>query len=120
METQTKNTVTGQMIFDSIQANQETLTKILETLNSNAIELAEIDAHLDSLQGQLAALQTAPAELHEDEKDSRVPHCPECGHDVWDNRADPERGKRPLMKCKDAACGWVTWKKSDCRAAESV
>lgn len=114
METQTKNAITGQMIFDAILENRKLLEEIREMIHSNTIEFAELDARLDELHSE------PPAELHEDEKPTRAPHCPECGHEVWDNRADPERGKRPLMKCKDAACGWVTWKKSDCTAAESV
>lgn len=120
METQTKNTVTGQMIFDAIKANAADISLIFETEGRVAQDLSEIKAHLSLLTEQLAAKTQPAAELRDDEKPTNDPHCPECGNEVWDNRADPKRGKRPLMKCKDGACGWVTWKKEDCAAAEAA
>lgn len=37
------------------------------------------------------------------------PSCPTCNSSVWDNSADPNRGKRPKWKCKDKSCGWASW-----------
>lgn len=33
--------------------------------------------------------------------------CPQCGGEAYDNRQDPNRGKRPLIKCPE--CNYVLW-----------
>jgi len=45
--------------------------------------------------------------------------CPKCGGELYDNAAKVAGGwKGPLLKCKDAACGWVKWPpKSAAKAA---
>lgn len=36
--------------------------------------------------------------------------CPSCGGPIFDNTNDPNRGRRPLKKCKNTSgCGWVLW-----------
>lgn len=104
MDTQTKTTVTGQMIMDAI-------AKIEKMIDAMDEDIAQIKA-------DVAMLANVAIETHDREPEPAAEaveqHCPECGGDVWDNRQDPKRGKRPLMKCKDAACGWVTWKKEEC------
>lgn len=36
--------------------------------------------------------------------------CPSCNGPIYDNTNDPNRGRRPLKKCKNASgCGWVLW-----------
>lgn len=37
-----------------------------------------------------------------------VPSCPECGGQMWDNRAT-KKGKQPDFKCKDKACNKAVW-----------
>ncbi|HMH83594.1 MAG TPA: hypothetical protein VK531_12040 [Gemmatimonadales bacterium] len=45
--------------------------------------------------------------------------CPTCGGALYDNSAKVAGGwKGPLLKCNDAACGWVKWPpKSAAKAA---
>lgn len=41
------------------------------------------------------------------------PNCPDCGGEMWDNRAKKARGdfskKAPDFKCKDKSCDGVIW-----------
>jgi len=46
--------------------------------------------------------------------------CPRCGSECYDNRTDPERGNRPLIKCKK--CSWRLWEnpRNDAERADNA
>lgn len=44
-------------------------------------------------------------------------NCPRCGGLAYDNSNDPNRGQRPLAKCKNKSCGWATWKPEELKVA---
>jgi hypothetical protein len=46
------------------------------------------------------------------EAPSDVPNCPECGGQMWDNRAT-KKGRQPDYKCKDKSCGKAVWLNSE-------
>lgn len=35
--------------------------------------------------------------------------CPQCGGDMWDNRATKTKPTQPDYKCKDQSCGKAVW-----------
>jgi hypothetical protein len=44
------------------------------------------------------------------EEAKRVPICPTCGSECWDNRGEVQPGqRRPLIKCKNVECDYRVW-----------
>jgi hypothetical protein len=62
----------------------------------------------------LAGYSPTPAEemVESQEAPSDVPNCPECGGQMWDNRAT-KKGRQPDYKCKDKSCGKAVWLNSE-------
>jgi hypothetical protein len=38
-----------------------------------------------------------------------VPACPDCGGEMWDNRADKKSARAPDFKCKEKKCDKAIW-----------
>lgn len=125
------NGITAQDILNAIKENRnQILAAIVQNDTStqrrvDGIEkqLQGIEQMLKDLAAEVLAAKPAPAVQDagngSSKKDARPARteCPECGGSVWDNRNDPSRGKRPLMRCRDQqVCGWATWKTQDCYA----
>lgn len=65
---------------------------------------------------ELAGFAGTPAEemAHDFSKAQPEGHeCPKCAAPVWDNSQDPDRGKRPIWKCKDKNCDWASWNEDE-------
>lgn len=57
----------------------------------------------------LAGYATTPAEEMSEVEDSEsAMKCPECGGQMWDNRAT-KKGRQPDYKCKDKSCNKAVW-----------
>lgn len=58
----------------------------------------------------LAGYAPTPAEEMQDVNDNSEPAmvCPECGGQMWDNRAT-KKGRQPDYKCKDKKCNKAVW-----------
>ena len=52
-----------------------------------------------------------------DSAPTAAPPCPQCGGEMWDNRASKRNPKAPDFKCKDKQCDGVVWPPRDGSAA---